>query len=132
VRTFEIEERRARLGVRHHLARQVGPVEGVASDLVGLHSSDPATVFLSARARVDGFDPAHLEDALYRRRSVVRVLGMRRTLFVVPTALVDVIDAACTKALVQAQRRACSPNRRPPRTPRHGSMTSRPAPWKHS
>jgi hypothetical protein len=105
MRTFEIEERRARLGVRHHLARQVGPVEEVASDLVGLHSSDPATVFLSARARVDGFDPAHLEDALYRRRSVVRVLGMRRTLFVVPTALVDVIDAACTKALVPAQRR---------------------------
>ena len=105
VRTFETEERRARLGVRHHLAQRDGPVEVVASDLVGLHSSDPATVFLSARARVDGFDPAHLEDALYGRRSLVRVLGMRRTLFVVPTAFVGVIDAACTKALVPAQRR---------------------------
>jgi hypothetical protein len=105
VRTIETEERRARLGVRHHLARRAGSVGMVASDLVGLHSSDPATVFLSARARVEGFTPAHLEDALYQRRTLVRVLGMRRTLFVVPTTLVGVIDAACTKALVPAQRR---------------------------
>jgi hypothetical protein len=105
VRTFETEERRERLGVRHHLARRAQAVEVAAADLVGLHSSDPATVFLSARARVDGFTPSHLEDALYRRRSLVRMLGMRRTLFVVPSALVDVVDAACTKALVPAQRR---------------------------
>ena len=105
VRTFETEERRARLGVRHHLARRAPSVEVVAADLVGLHSSDPATVFLSARARVDGFTPAHLEHALYARRSLVRMLGMRRTLFVVPEALAGVVDAACTKALVPAQRR---------------------------
>ena len=105
MRTFETEERRERLGVRHHLARRTRAVEVAAADLVGLHSSDPATVFLSARARVDGFTPATLEDALYGRRSLVRMLGMRRTLFVVPSALVGVIDAACTKALVPAQRR---------------------------
>ena len=52
--------------------------------MVGLHSSDPATVFLSAWARVEGFEPEHLERDLYDRRSVVRMLGMRRTLFVVP------------------------------------------------
>jgi len=105
MRTFETDERRQRLGVRHHLARRTGPLEGVVSDLIGLHSSDPATVFLSAWGRVDGFSPAHLEDALYRRRSLVRVLGMRRTLFVVPSSMVGVIDAACTKALAPAQRR---------------------------
>ena len=105
MRTFETEERRDRLGVRHHLARRTRSVEFAASDLVGLHSSDPATVFLSARARVEALTPAHLEDALYTRRSLVRMLGMRRTLFVVPSALAGVIDAACTKALVPAQRR---------------------------
>ena len=30
-----------------------------------------------------GFEVADLEDALYVRQSVVRVLGMRRTMFVV-------------------------------------------------
>ena len=44
-------------------------------------------------------------DALYVRRSVVRVLGMRRTMFVVPRDLAAVIDAACTRALVPAERR---------------------------
>ena len=105
MRTFGTEERRERLGVRHHLARRTRSVEVAAADLVGLHSSDPATVFLSARARVDDFVPAHLEDALYARRSLVRMLGMRRTLFVVPSDLAGVVDAACTKALVPAQRR---------------------------
>jgi hypothetical protein len=105
VRTIETDERRARLGVRHHLARPARAVEIVASDLVGLHSSDPATVFLSARARVESFTTAQLEDALYQRRTLLRMLGMRRTLFVVPATLAGVIDSACTKALVPAQRR---------------------------
>ena len=72
--------------------------------MVGLHSSDPVTVYLSARARVRGFMPEDLEDALYERRSLVRMLGMRRTLFVVPRELAGVMDAACTKALIPAQR----------------------------
>jgi DNA glycosylase AlkZ-like len=73
--------------------------------MVGLHSSDPASVYLSAWARVEGFVPADLEDALYRRRSLVRMLGMRRTLFVVPVDLAAVMHEACTKARAPAERR---------------------------
>jgi hypothetical protein len=98
------KERRARLGLRHHLASPAASPEEVAASMVGLHSSDPVSVFLSAWARVDGFEPADLEDALYRRRSLVRMLGMRRTLFVVPVDLAAVMDEACTKALAPRQR----------------------------
>ena len=98
-------ERRARLAFRHHLAVSAGNVETVAASLVGLHSSDPVTVYLAARARVAGFEVAHLEHALYEARSLVRVLGMRRTMFVVPPGLAAVIDAACTRALAPAERR---------------------------
>ena len=105
VRTIGDEERRARLGVRHHLARPTTSAERAARDLVGLHSSDPVTVFLSAWARVEGFEPEHLERELYDRRSLVRMLGMRRTLFVVPNDLAGVMDEACTKALLPAQRK---------------------------
>jgi len=73
--------------------------------MVGLHSSDPASVYLSAWARVEAFVPADLEDALYRRRSLVRMLGMRRTLFVVPVYLAAVMHEACTKARAPAERR---------------------------
>jgi DNA glycosylase AlkZ-like len=99
------KERRARLGVRHHLASPASSAEEAAAAMVGLHSSDPASVYLSAWARVDGFVPADLEDALYRRRSLVRMLGMRRTLFVVPVDLAAVMHEACTKARAPAERR---------------------------
>jgi hypothetical protein len=105
VRTIGDEERRARLGVRHRLAAPASTVGEAVDAVVGLHSSDPATVFLSAWARVEGFEPEHLERELYDRRSVVRMLGMRRTLFVVPTDLAGMMDEACTKALLPGQRR---------------------------
>ena len=99
------KERRARLGVLHHLAGPAPSVEEAAASMVGLHSSDPASVYLSAWARVEGFEPADLEDALYHRRALVRMLGMRRTLFVVPVDLASVMHEACTKARVPPERR---------------------------
>ena len=104
MRRVGVRERRARLGARHRLASRGATVEEAAGAVVGLHSSDPATVYLSSWARVDGFDPADLEDALYVRRSLVRMLGMRRTLFVVPVDLAPVMHEACTKALIPGQR----------------------------
>jgi hypothetical protein len=105
MRTIGTKERRARLGLRHLLARPAGSVDGATAALVGLHSSDPTSVYLSARARVAGFVPDDLEDALYERRSLARMIGMRQTLFVVPRDLAAVMDEACTKALAPPERR---------------------------
>jgi hypothetical protein len=105
MRHFDAAERRRRLVVRHHLDRPATTVERVAGDLVGLHSSDPASVVLSLRARVDPFAVRDLEDALYERRSLLRMLAMRRTMFVVPLDLAAVMEAACTQALVTGERR---------------------------
>jgi hypothetical protein len=104
VRAVGVAERRARVGVRHGLAGTVASVEDATAAVVALHSSDPATVHLSARARVDGFVPADLEEALYIRKSLVRMLGMRRTLFAVPRDLAPVMHEACTKALIPRER----------------------------
>jgi hypothetical protein len=90
--------------LRHHLARPAASPDEAAAEMVGLHSSDPATVYLSAWARVKGFVPDDLEEALYERRSLVRMLGVRRTLFVVPRDLAAVMDEACTKALAPGER----------------------------
>lgn len=107
MRRIGVEERRARLAVRHHLsACAPGPdVAGVARSLVALHSTDPASVFLSVRARAPMIDIDAIERALYEDRSVVRMLGMRRTVFVVPVELVPVVHMACTQALVPGERR---------------------------
>jgi hypothetical protein len=109
VRHVTDDERCARVGRRHHLAseaRASDPVR-IARDLVGLHGSDPATVFLAAAARSKqpASTVAALERALYDDRTLVRTLGMRRTMFVVPVDLVPVVQSACTDALVPGQRK---------------------------
>ncbi len=106
VRVLDVTERRARLGVRHHLAGSArgADVVEVANDLVALHATDPATVFLSARSRVDDLMVKDVEGAIYEDRSLVRVLAMRRTMFVMPDDLVPVTHAACTRAMVARER----------------------------
>lgn len=101
---IDAAQRRARLGVRHHLAAPADDAVRVSGDLVGLHATDPASVFLAARARVRDFRPPDLEQALYDDRSLARILGMRRTMFVVPVALVPVLHAAVTRALAVRER----------------------------
>lgn len=106
MRRFGVDERRARLGLRHHLAgnAKAGVVE-VARDLVGLHGTDPATVYLAARARMRDPRAEAVEQALYEDRALVRILGMRRTMFVEPVELMGVVQAACTDAIAVQQRR---------------------------
>jgi hypothetical protein len=101
------DERRARLGLRHRLApaSRTDDMVALADSLVALHSTDPATVFLSAAARMRTPSTAPLEKALYDDRVLVRTLCMRRTMFVLPVAMVPVVQAACTDALVAAERR---------------------------
>ncbi|MFT4126072.1 MAG: winged helix DNA-binding domain-containing protein [Gordonia sp. (in: high G+C Gram-positive bacteria)] len=85
-------QRRNRLQRRHHLAGdRAASVAEVAAGLVGLHATTASTVYLSAWARCPGFAPAHLDDALYSRRTLVKQLAMRRTMFVLP---VDVLRDA--------------------------------------
>jgi Winged helix DNA-binding domain len=93
--------------VRRQLLQGTGAGDAVAvtQALVALHSTDPATVFLSVRARRPDFHPADLERQLYDERSLVRVLGMRRTLFVVPRDLVPTVYAACTDVIAARERR---------------------------
>jgi len=106
VRRVGTIERRARLGARHHLATAAGAsdVVDLARDLVALHSTDPASVFLSIAARMRGVKVAAIERALYEERTLVRILGMRRTMFVLSAELVPIVQAACTEALVPGER----------------------------
>lgn len=73
--------------------------------MVGLHSSDPATVYLSAWARIPGFEIEDLEEVLYERRTLIRMLAMRRTMWVVPTDMAAMLHRSSTAALIAPQRR---------------------------
>jgi len=73
--------------------------------MIGLHGTDPASVYLAAWARTSSADQAAIEHALYTERTLVRMLGMRRTVFVVPAGLVPLIQAACTDQIAERLRR---------------------------
>ncbi|MGX1474069.1 UNVERIFIED_CONTAM: hypothetical protein RKD50_002877 [Streptomyces canus] len=109
VRYIGVDERRARLALRQQLAgtARVGSPEEVAEALVALHGSDPATVYLAVGARL--VDPsgtvAETERALYEDRSLVRMHGMRHTVFAFPTELTAVVHAS-TGLTVAARERA--------------------------
>jgi hypothetical protein len=50
-------------------------------------------------------DVAAVESAIYERRVLIRLLGMRRTVFVTPLEVAPVIHAACTRAIAARERR---------------------------
>ncbi|WP_329248248.1 winged helix DNA-binding domain-containing protein [Streptomyces sp. NBC_01478] len=102
-------ERRARLALRHRLApgARAATPEDVADSLVALHGTDPSTVYLTVGARLA--EPARTVPetarALYEDRSLLRMHGMRHTVFVFPAGLTGVVHAS-TGLVVAARERA--------------------------
>jgi len=107
VRTFTIAERRNRLARRHFLAPGTvdEPIDRIAATLVGLHATDPATPYLSLWARRAGFAVADLNDAFYEKRSLVKHLAMRRTLWVFDPADLTAVQAAASDRVADTERR---------------------------
>lgn len=111
MRSLTIDERRARLARRHLLVpgdHRADAVDAVTARLVALHATDPATPPLSLWARLPGFTVADLDEALYGKRSVVKHLAMRRTLWVVTHGDLPAIQAAASDrvAVNEARRLA--------------------------
>jgi hypothetical protein len=100
-------ERRARLAVRHHIApsAKAESLVSVSNDLAGLHATDPMSVYLAAFARVRNLSTDNVDDALYESRTLLKFLGMRRTMFVVPVELAAIISAACSQTIGVAERK---------------------------
>lgn len=107
MRTVTTAERRARLARRHRLApgTRTDDVLRISDDLLALHSSDPATVFLSAWARM--VDPSReaVETALYEDRTLLRHHVMRRTLWVAGRAMMARMHAATGRRVAATEHR---------------------------
>ncbi len=105
---FYDDERRRRLGVRHRLAdgTRDHDLAAAAASVVALHGTDPTSTFISAWARCDdGLGVVDVERALYDDRSLVRVMAMRRTVFVAAAADVPVLLAGAADDVAREERR---------------------------
>jgi hypothetical protein len=88
--------RRARMARRHGLAEshRYDDVFAATCAMTALHATEPTTPHLSLLARVRELRVEDVERSLYDERSIVKVMGMRRTLFVVTRDLLAPIAAS--------------------------------------
>jgi hypothetical protein len=95
------------MAIRHCLApkTRASSIGKVAASVGAIHATDPTTVFLSTWARLDGVTQDDIEEALYEDRSVIRVMGMRRTLFVVTVDTFPLVDKGAARDLADRERR---------------------------
>ncbi|MCR6482684.1 winged helix DNA-binding domain-containing protein [Amycolatopsis sp. OK19-0408] len=100
-----LDQRRARLAARHHLAAPAASVADAVAGVVALHATDPATVHLSACARLASPAVPLVERALYEDRTVLRLLGMRRTVFVTSLETAALVQAGCSADIAVKQRK---------------------------
>ena len=75
-----------------------------AAAVVGLHGTDITSVYLQAYARMRQSSIASIGCELYDPPTVLRLLAMRRTLFVVPLAQVATLHHAASLAIAQTER----------------------------
>jgi hypothetical protein len=107
VRTVTVAERRARLAQRQRVApaHRAADVLEATESIVCLHATDPATIHLSAWARVDGYATTDVERALVEDRSLVKHLAMRRTLFVFRRDLLAAAQAGASNRVAATERK---------------------------
>lgn len=103
----KLSQRRALLGIKHFLApsHKANDCVEVAKSLVGFHGTDPATVVLSALARVSEDPITSVQKALYEEKKLLRILAMRRTVWVVPTEHLPDVLGSSTNDIAATERK---------------------------
>ena len=105
MRSISVSQRRRLLVRRHHLAGDAEGPEAVTRALVAVHATDPASVYLSFLARSAHTTLGDVASAMYDRRCLVRWMAMRRTLFLLATDDVPLVQAAVSTSIASTLRR---------------------------
>ena len=74
--------------------------------MVALHATDPATIYLAVVARGAGLAVADVDDALFERRTMLRTLAMRRTLFLPTTDTIPIVERSSSGDVAAKERKA--------------------------
>ena len=82
-----------------------GDIPSLTRAIVGLHATEPTSIYLSAWARLEGFTRGDMDRALFDDHSVVRWLAMRRTLWVVAADDVSMVHQAAVPRLLGPEER---------------------------
>jgi hypothetical protein len=105
-RHISTAQRRARIARRHALipGAYASSVAEAADAMTALHGTDHTSVYLQAQARLERSSIGSVGHELYDEPTVLRVLAMRRTLFVVPLAEVATLHHAASVEIAARER----------------------------
>ncbi len=84
---------------KHHLTDEsrIDDIIQITDDICGLHSTELTTSYLSLFERTNNFKKSDLEKELYINKTLGRIRGMRRTLFIQTIDLIPIVHAATFK-----------------------------------
>lgn len=101
-------QRRARIAQRHAIVpgTHVETLARAADLMTALHGTDNTSVYLQAQARLRESSIASIGRELYDEPTVLRLLAMRRTLFVVPLDEVSTLHHAASLDVAARERAA--------------------------
>lgn len=103
---IDTAQRRARIAQRHAIApgTRVDTLAQAADLMTALHGTDNTSVYLQAQARLPESSVASIGRELYDEPTVLRLLAMRRTLFVVPLDEVATLHHAASLDIAAKER----------------------------
>jgi hypothetical protein len=84
---------------KHHLTEssKTDDILQITRDICGLHSTKLSTSYLSLFVRTQNFKKTDLERELYVNKTLGRIRGMRRTLFIQTKDMIPIVHAATFK-----------------------------------
>lgn len=90
---------------RHRLDGSASGPEDAARAVLGLHATEATSVVLSVLARASRATPGDVSDALYTRRTLLKWLAMRRTIFALPRDLVPTVQVGVSDQVATLLRK---------------------------
>lgn len=99
--TFELNNVNKFIIHKHHLTpkSKIDDIIQITDDICGLHSTELTTSYLSLFERTNNFKKENLEKELFVKKSLGRIRGMRRTLFIQTRKMIPIVYTATFKLI---------------------------------
>lgn len=99
--TFELERINKFLLKKQHLSddSKINDIIQITNNICGLHSTNITTSYLSLFARSNTFFKPELEKELYINKTLGRIRGMRRTLFIETREMISIVHPATSQLI---------------------------------
>jgi uncharacterized protein YcaQ len=90
---FEIEKANSYLLGKHHLKQhsKSNKILQIVDDICGLHATGTLEPYLTLFTRMENFKKEDLDNELYIKKSLGRIRGMRKTLFILTKEMIPIV-----------------------------------------